>query len=75
MIDRANFRENVIVTVDEKPVYRAALPVGYFRFAIPLPGLPAGTHAVGMVYSGTQQLPNGDGRPVSAHISFVGFAH
>ncbi len=70
-IDEA-FRTRLRVLLDGREVYSEELKPGEFKVRCPEPTTP-GLHRIELLFSKTQQLPGGDGRPVAALLSAVGF--
>jgi hypothetical protein len=74
-----SFRTEMRVLVDGVEVDRRTLSPGNFEVRAAAPAAPAGNplgnrRRVELRFSGTQRLPGGDGRPVSAQLTFLGFA-
>jgi hypothetical protein len=72
MIDRADFKTSLTVSVDGRPVSRAALGLGDFALKIPLPPGQR-SRRIDLAFDQTQTLPGGDGRPTGGLIRSIGF--
>jgi hypothetical protein len=67
------FKTEATVLLDGKEVDRRELGLARFEIEVPVPA-GMGQARVELRFSRWQQLPQGDGRPVAALLSFVGFA-
>lgn len=75
-IGNSEFKSDISIRVNGDVVYQAAHGVGNINLAIAIPPskLKAADKAVVQILSsGVQQLPNGDGRPVSVYLKSLGF--
>lgn len=71
-IKNPDFQENVVFTIDGRVVLKTTLHVGYFHLKVAT-RTSAGNHRIEFSFSSTERLPGGDGRPISARITSVGF--
>ncbi|MGC8484335.1 MAG: hypothetical protein ACP5O6_01675 [Candidatus Baltobacteraceae bacterium] len=71
-IRTSSFREMLSCSIDGKIVSHIRLKIGYFHLKIPI-HIVAGNHRVQLSFSSFERLPGGDGRPVSAKITSIGF--
>jgi hypothetical protein len=71
-IDEASFATILRISIDGRLVKSTRIAVGNFDVSVNL-GSSYVARRVQFAFDRTQRLPNGDGRPVSALLSFVGF--
>jgi hypothetical protein len=71
-LDRADFRTDVELRLDDAVVARKSIGLGSFSVQAHVPPSP-GKHRIGIVFTSVQLLPAGDGRPVGTLLSFAGF--
>lgn len=71
-VDSGQFRTEVQVSMDGRPVARESLGLGEFALQIPAV-TPPGKHRVALSFSKPQRLPGADGRDVGAKLSLIGF--
>jgi hypothetical protein len=71
-IEMPEISQEVEVMVDNKLLDHRQVRAGNFEIATPVDG-SAGPRRVSVAFTKVQVLPNGDGRPVSARLSFIGF--
>jgi hypothetical protein len=71
-IPLAPLQNRVSVLIDGRPAVNRTLTRGLFEVAIPV-DRPSRTRTIELIYQWATKLPN-DGRPVSAQLSYIGFA-
>jgi len=72
LIGNPNFKERLTCKIDGRKVKSFVLGVGYFHLGIQA-HLLKGAHTVEFQFNSFERLPEGDGRPISARITSIGF--
>jgi len=72
LIKNPHYDETLVCKIDGRVAQTINLRVGYFRLVI-LTHLAPGNHIVKFIFSSFERLPGGDGRPISAKFTSVGF--
>jgi len=74
LIKNPQFSEKLICKIDGLIARTIDLRVGYFHIAIPM-RFATGNHIVTFSFTSFERLPGGDGRPISAKFTSLGFRH
>jgi hypothetical protein len=73
LVSDPTFTTEIRLLLDGHELTRRILGPGQFEIVIPAPA-GVGRSRIDLLFSAVQQLPNGDGRPVAARLSSIGFA-
>jgi hypothetical protein len=72
LIESADFSTVITVQIDGKMAMQKTLKLDNFELKIPFVASTK-RHRIDISFSAFQRLPNGDGRPISAKVEFIGF--
>jgi hypothetical protein len=73
LVDDPQFTTEVRILVDGREVARKTVGLGAFEATAQVPASEARAERVEVHFSNYQRLPNGDGRPAAARLTYVGF--